>query len=170
MKRVLWQLLVVSVCAYVGSSFVRAQQAAPDVILINGKIITVDERFSIAQAVAVRGDRIVAVGANQDIGRLAGPNTRRIDLRGKALQAIDLVCDLFEAASVPPLAAAIAQVQRKSVDAIAELHGRIIGRAAAFRFGGGHSFPRRKAAIIAFSPSTFCTQNSRLVGHRRELT
>ena len=63
----------------------HAQQAAPDMILSNGKIITVDNRFSIAQAVAVRGDRIVAVGTNQDIARLAGPNTRRIDLAGKAV-------------------------------------------------------------------------------------
>src|SRR6476620_4313746 len=61
------------------------QQAAPDLILSNGKIITVDETFSIAQAVAVRGDRIVAVGTNQEINRLAGPNTRRIDLRGKSV-------------------------------------------------------------------------------------
>jgi len=63
----------------------RAQQAAPDLLLSNGKIITVDERFSIAQAVAIRGDRIVAVGTNQDLARLAGPNTKRIDLRGKSV-------------------------------------------------------------------------------------
>jgi predicted amidohydrolase YtcJ len=63
----------------------HAQQPAADVILTNGKIITVDERFTIAQAVAVRGERIVAVGTNQEIGRLAGPNTRRIDLRGRAV-------------------------------------------------------------------------------------
>jgi predicted amidohydrolase YtcJ len=63
----------------------RAQQAAPDVILSNGKIITVDERFTIAQALAIRGDRIVAVGTNQDISQLAGPSTRRIDLRGRSV-------------------------------------------------------------------------------------
>jgi predicted amidohydrolase YtcJ len=66
-------------------SLVRAQQAAPDVVLSNGKIITVDERFTIAQAVAIRGDRIVAVGTNQEITRLAGPGTRRIDLRGRSV-------------------------------------------------------------------------------------
>lgn len=60
-------------------------QTAPDVILSNGKIITVDDRFSIAQAVAIRGDRIVAVGTNQAIVRLAGPNTRRIDLAGRSV-------------------------------------------------------------------------------------
>ena len=63
---------------------VRAQQPA-DVILSNGKIITVDERFTIAQAVAIKGDRIIAVGTNQDIVKLAGPATRRIDLRGRSV-------------------------------------------------------------------------------------
>lgn len=52
---------------------------------MNGKIVTVDERFSIAQAVAIRGDRIVAVGSNQDIDRLAGPNTKKIDVKGKTV-------------------------------------------------------------------------------------
>ncbi len=79
--------VTVGVLLVVGGVFsvLRAQQPAPDLILSNGKIITVDERFTIAQAVAIRGDRIVAVGTNQDIARLAGPGTRRIDLRGRAL-------------------------------------------------------------------------------------
>jgi len=62
-----------------------AQQPTADLVLFNGKIITVDERFSIAQAVAVRGDRLVAVGNDADVTRLAGPNARRIDLRGRAV-------------------------------------------------------------------------------------
>ena len=62
-----------------------AQQAPPDIVLTNGKIITVDDRFTIAQAIAVKGDRIVAVGTNQDINRLADSTTRRIDLRGRAV-------------------------------------------------------------------------------------
>ena len=86
--------------ALAGSLFVlaaampRAQQAQPspeasarqaDIVLVNGKIVTVDERFTIAQAVAVRGDRIVAVGTTADINRLAGPATRRIDLGGRTV-------------------------------------------------------------------------------------
>jgi predicted amidohydrolase YtcJ len=63
----------------------HAQQPAPDLILSSGKIVTVDERFSVAQAVAIRGERIVAVGTSHDIAQLAGPNTRRIDLKGKAV-------------------------------------------------------------------------------------
>jgi len=65
--------------------FLHAQQQPADLVLSNGKIITVDERFTIAQAVAIAGDRIVAVGSNQDIGRLAGPGTRRIDLMGRSV-------------------------------------------------------------------------------------
>ena len=61
-----------------------AGQAA-DLVLTNGKIITVDESFTIAQAVAVRGDHVVAVGTNQEVNRLAGPGTRRVDLRGRAV-------------------------------------------------------------------------------------
>ena len=76
-------------------------QQPPDLILANGKIVTVDERFSIAQAVAIRGDRILAAGANQEIARLAGPNTRRIDLGGRTVipGLIDNHIHLLRAAS-----------------------------------------------------------------------
>src|ERR1051325_612923 len=85
-----WPLLasLVVLLSVTGSApTLRAQQpaAAPDLILTNGKIITVDERFTIAQAIAVRGDRIIAVGSTQDISRLAGAQTRRIDLRGRSV-------------------------------------------------------------------------------------
>ena len=62
-----------------------ARAQAPDLILTNGKIVTVDERFSIAQALAVRDGRIVAVGKSGEISRLAGKSTRRIDLHGKTV-------------------------------------------------------------------------------------
>src|SRR5262245_20193208 len=85
MKRT-FAFLSAAVAAVVGVVvFLQAQQPPADIILTNGKIITVDARFSIAQAVAVRGDRIVAVGTNQDISRVAGPGTRRIDLRGRSV-------------------------------------------------------------------------------------
>ncbi|HWV93608.1 MAG TPA: amidohydrolase family protein, partial [Vicinamibacterales bacterium] len=60
-----------------------AQGSAPDLLFTNGKIVTVDERFTIAQAIAVKGDRIVAVGSSQEIAKLAGPGTRTVDLRGR---------------------------------------------------------------------------------------
>jgi hypothetical protein len=72
--------------AIVGALVTHAQQqSAPDTVLFNGKIITVDDRFSIAQAVAIRGDRFLAVGTNGEITKLAGPNTRRIDLQGRSV-------------------------------------------------------------------------------------
>lgn len=55
----------------------------PDLVLVDGKIITVDPTFRIAQAVAIKGDRILAVGSTAEIDALVGPLTRRIDLRGR---------------------------------------------------------------------------------------
>ena len=77
--------LVAGLLALTGSAALLGQQGTADLILTGGKIVTVDGRFSIAQAVAVKGDRFMAVGSNQDIQRLAGPNTRRIDLAGKSV-------------------------------------------------------------------------------------
>jgi len=82
MTRRVLQTAIVGIFAI---TMVNAQQPAPDLVLSNGKIITVDERFTIAQAVAIAGDRIVAVGTNDEIARLAGPATRRIDLRGRSV-------------------------------------------------------------------------------------
>jgi predicted amidohydrolase YtcJ len=59
---------------------VRAQ--APDTILINGKILTVDANDTVAQAVAISNGKILAVGTTADIQRRAGPATRVIDLHG----------------------------------------------------------------------------------------
>ena len=56
-----------------------------DLILSNGKIVTVDDRFTIAQAVAIQGQSHRAVGANQEMDRLAAPNARRINLRGRTV-------------------------------------------------------------------------------------
>lgn len=61
------------------------QQPPADVVITNAKVVTVDDRFTIAQAVAIRGERIVAVGTSQEIGRLAGPGTTRIDARGRTV-------------------------------------------------------------------------------------
>jgi len=54
----------------------------PNSIYINGKIITVDDVFSYAQALAIKGDKFVAVGSNEEIRVLAGPETKVIDLNG----------------------------------------------------------------------------------------
>ena len=58
---------------------------APDLVIHSAKVVTVDNSFSIAEVVAVKGGEIVAVGANDAVRSLAGPRTRMIDLRGRTL-------------------------------------------------------------------------------------
>jgi predicted amidohydrolase YtcJ len=58
---------------------------APDLVMHNGKIVTVDEDFSIAEAVAIKDGNIVAVGSNGDVLALAGSTTERMDLEGKTV-------------------------------------------------------------------------------------
>jgi predicted amidohydrolase YtcJ len=55
----------------------------PDLLLFHGRILTVDAQDSIAEGVAIRGGKIVAIGTDREILRLAGPTTRRIDLHGR---------------------------------------------------------------------------------------
>lgn len=57
----------------------------PDLILINGKIITVDKNFSVQQAVAVRDEKIFAVGLTSRIKSLAGPKSKIIDIKGRTV-------------------------------------------------------------------------------------
>lgn len=58
---------------------------APDKILHNGKIVTVDSNFSIAEAVAIRDGKFVAVGSNSDVKALAGSKTEMVDLEGRTV-------------------------------------------------------------------------------------
>lgn len=59
------------------------QQDTATLVLRNGKIVTVDDRQPQAQAIAVRGDKILAVGSNAEIERYLGRATQVIDLQGK---------------------------------------------------------------------------------------
>jgi predicted amidohydrolase YtcJ len=57
----------------------------PDIILYNGKVVTVDKNFNIAQAVAIRDGKFLAVGRNTNILALAGRGTLKMDLKGKTV-------------------------------------------------------------------------------------
>jgi predicted amidohydrolase YtcJ len=59
--------------------------AAPDFIVHNAKVVTVDPSFSIAQAFAVEDGRFLAVGTDEQVLALAGPETRRIDMHGQTV-------------------------------------------------------------------------------------
>ena len=60
-------------------------QSQSTLLLFNGKIVTVDAKFSVAPAMVVRADRVAAVGPMGDMTRLAGPRAQRIDLKGKTV-------------------------------------------------------------------------------------
>ena len=57
----------------------------PDTVLVNGKILTVDDRFSVREALSIQGGRIQALGSTADIRKTAGPRTRVIDLQGRTV-------------------------------------------------------------------------------------
>jgi predicted amidohydrolase YtcJ len=60
--------------------------AAPaDLIIRDAHIVTVDPKFSIAQAAAIRDGRFIAVGSDADVMKSKGPNTRVVDLHGKTV-------------------------------------------------------------------------------------
>jgi predicted amidohydrolase YtcJ len=63
----------------------QAATGPADLILANGKIITVDSASTVAQAIAIAGDRILAVGSDATMAALSGPATRVLDLKGKAV-------------------------------------------------------------------------------------
>lgn len=60
-------------------------KAEADIILINGKIITVDSAFSVHEAIALAGDKILATGSDEEIKSYSGRNTIVIDLKGKTV-------------------------------------------------------------------------------------
>jgi predicted amidohydrolase YtcJ len=62
-----------------------ASAQVADTVLVGGKIVTVDDRFTLAQALAIRDGRIVKVGAPAEIEALKGPQTRVIDLAGRTV-------------------------------------------------------------------------------------
>jgi predicted amidohydrolase YtcJ len=78
-------LAVVALLIAAAAAIAPSQVPSADLILSNGKIITVDERFTVAEAVAVRDGRIVAVGTDNSVRNFAGSSTRRVDLQGKAV-------------------------------------------------------------------------------------
>jgi predicted amidohydrolase YtcJ len=75
--------LAAATAAWAGSA--AAQTLTADVLLLNGKILTVDDQFTIAEALAIKGERIVGVGHNADVEKLKGPNTQTVDLRGRTV-------------------------------------------------------------------------------------
>jgi predicted amidohydrolase YtcJ len=75
------QLIFVAISAV----FATGPPDVPDLILANGKIFSADAPRKWAEALAVRGERITAIGSSQEVLALAGPGTRKIDLKGRTV-------------------------------------------------------------------------------------
>ena len=73
-------LLAGAACLLAASTAQASAGGEPDLILTNGNIITVDEGFSVEEAIAIRGERILAVGDSKTLTALTGPGTRVLDL------------------------------------------------------------------------------------------
>ncbi len=97
MKRHLFSILFLSL---LGQGWAPAQQLPPlvaqqgyaDIILINGKIVSMDDRSTVPdtpghiyEAMAIKGKRIQALGTNAEIRGLAGPETRQVELGQKTV-------------------------------------------------------------------------------------
>jgi predicted amidohydrolase YtcJ len=76
---------IVFAAAALSLADVLATAQAADTVLLNGKILTLDERSSVVQAMAIRDDKIIASGASDDIAKLAGAGTRVIELGGRTV-------------------------------------------------------------------------------------
>ncbi len=74
-------LMMTCLFAATGLSKIDADEP-PDYVYFNGKLVTVNERSAVAQAFATRKDRIIAVGSDMEVRKLAGPSTVARDLRG----------------------------------------------------------------------------------------
>lgn len=79
------RLLVLLIAAVAVNGIGPEAQGPADTVLINGAVLTVDRNDSVAQAVAITGGTITAVGTTAQITAMAGPRTQVIDLRGRAV-------------------------------------------------------------------------------------
>jgi predicted amidohydrolase YtcJ len=104
----------------------------PDLILHHGKIATVDKDFTIAEAVAIRGDRIVAVGKSDELLATKGEATKLVDLEGK------LVLPGLIDSHVHPSSAAMHEFDHAvpDMESIADVLSYIRSRAEATPAGG----------------------------------
>lgn len=88
-KKSIFILFIVFALALVGFSSSTLPKhldpLSPDTVYFNGKVITMDNDATIAEAVAVKDGKIISVGSNQEISKLKGSKTKVVDLKKKVL-------------------------------------------------------------------------------------
>jgi hypothetical protein len=118
--------------AALGMSAGAAHAAAADTILYHGHVLTVDGHDAVAEALAIRDGRILAVGSDQDIVKLADGHTRRIDLGGRTATPglIDSHAHIADAGVVE-----LYHVDLSDASSVAEVVRRVGRRAAGSKPG-----------------------------------
>lgn len=76
-----WLVFLMTLCGFATITWAQT----PDTVLVNGKILTVDERSSVREALSIHDGKILALGTSAEIRRTAGPATRVIDLQGRTV-------------------------------------------------------------------------------------
>ncbi|MFD5768281.1 amidohydrolase [Streptomyces sp. NPDC127049] len=114
-----------------------------DLVFVGGKVVTVDAEFSVAEALAVTGAVISAVGSREEIAPFVGPGTRVVDLKGATLLPGINDSHLHGCAfgmAAPPLSL---DLSHPAVSSLAEVAGAVrdaVGRAPAGQWITGHGW------------------------------
>jgi predicted amidohydrolase YtcJ len=85
MAQIMTRILLGPLALTLLASLLSGQQSPPDLILLNGKIFTSNSAHPYVEALAIRGERIVAAGTAEKVRMLAGTRTKRIDLGGRVV-------------------------------------------------------------------------------------
>ncbi|MFK3731506.1 amidohydrolase [Streptomyces sp. NPDC088090] len=127
-----------------------------DLVFVGGRVVTVDAEFSVAEALAVTGPVISAVGTREDVAPLVGPSTRVVDLEGATLlpgiNDSHLHGCAFGMAS-PPLSVEVGHPAVSSLADVAEAVREAVGRTPAGQWVTGHGWDTGFLAECAADPS-----------------
>ncbi|WP_432016155.1 amidohydrolase [Streptomyces hydrogenans] len=127
-----------------------------DLVFVGGRVVTVDAEFSVAEALAVTGSVISAVGTREDVAALIGPGTRVVDLEGATLlpgiNDSHLHGCAFGTAS-PPLSVEVGHPAVSSLAEVAEAVREAVGRASAGQWITGHGWDTGYLAECVADPS-----------------
>ena len=130
MKKWLAKLFVLILCL---SGFMCSEKPelddVSDLVLLGGKVVTIDGQESIAEAVAVRSGKIIAVGENKEIEKLIGENTKVIDLKGRTVipGLIDSHCHITSTAT--GMKGVVDLSQEAGVQSISDIKAKIAEKA-----------------------------------------
>ncbi len=152
-----WRRALVIGCLFslgAASAAVPKPKSAPaDTIIVHGKVYTVNAQKPWAEALAIRGDKIVAVGSNREIERFRGRGTRVIDARGHLVLPGFTDCHIHFLSGSLALgqvnlegARTVAEIQQRVKDYAASHPGRgwILGRGWTYPVFGQAALPHKK--------------------------